>query len=106
MDAIRKKMQSLTETDTLFKQIRDFEEETKAANERANQCDTDIREISRRIQFLETEADQTNDKLVSAISKLEETEKTLKATEEDVNGMSRRQALMEEEVRKAENNLA
>ena len=51
MDAIKKKMQSLkTETDTMFKQIRDYEEETKAANERANQCDTDIREISRRIQ--------------------------------------------------------
>merc|ERR1712223_121803 len=39
-------------------------------------------------------------------NRLEETEKTLKATEEDVNGMTRRQALMEDEVRKAEISLA
>ena len=44
--------------------------------------------------------------IVQSLNKLEETEKTLKATEEDVNAMTRRVALMEEEVRKAENNLA
>ena len=96
MDAIKKKMQSLkSETDNLYSQIRSFEDETKVANEIATNCDSEIREISKRIGLLETDCDNTNDKLVSTFNKLEETEKTLKTTEEDVNALSRRQALME-----------
>ena len=50
MDAIKKKMQSLkTETDTLYSQIQAYEEETRQANEKASQCEGDIREISKRI---------------------------------------------------------
>merc|ERR1712227_50968 len=43
---------------------------------------------------------------MGAIVKLEETEKNLKTTEEDVNAMTRRQMLMEEEVKKADTALA
>ena len=75
-------------------------------NEIANGCDGEIRDISKRIGLLETDCDSTNDKLVSTTNKLEETEKNLKSTEEDVNAMTRRQALMEDEVRKAEISLA
>ena len=107
MDAIKKKMQSLkTETDNLFKEIGKFEQETKDANEVANQCECDIRDISKKITSLESDYDITNDKLVAACNKLEETEKTLKTTEEDVNAMTRRQMLMEEEVKKADTSLA
>ena len=107
MDAIKKKMSSLkTETDNLYGQIHAYEEETKNYNEIANGCDGEIRDISKRIGLLETDCDSTNDKLVSTTNKLEETEKNLKSTEEDVNAMTRRQALMEDEVRKAEISLA
>ena len=64
MDAIKKKMQSLkTETDNLYSQIRGFEEETKIANDVASRCESDIREVSKRINLLETDYDMTNDKL-------------------------------------------
>ena len=107
MDAIKKKMSSLkTETDNLYSTIHAYEEETKNYNEIANGCDGEIRDISKRIGLLETDCDSTNDKLVSTTNKLEETEKNLKSTEEDVNAMTRRQALMEDEVRKAEISLA
>jgi chromosome segregation ATPase len=55
---------------------------------------------------LEADYDNTNDKLVATNAKLEELEKTLKQTEEEVNSMSRRQALMEEEVKKSDFSLA
>jgi chromosome segregation ATPase len=107
MDAIKKKMQSLkTETDGLFSQIRGLEDETKKSNVFNIQCDCDIRDLSKKLAILESDNDVTNDKLVASLAKLEETEKNLKCTEEEVNGMTRRQALMEEEVRKAECNLA
>ena len=107
MDAIKKKMQSLkTETDNLFQQIANLEAETKTANDLANQCDCDIRDISKRITSLESEYDDTNDKLTATCNSLEEKEKALKTTEEEVNAMTRRQMLMEEEVKKAESVLA
>ena len=64
MDAIKKKMQSLkSETDNLFCQIRGFEQETKQANDVASRCESDIREVSKKINLLETDYDTTNDKL-------------------------------------------
>ncbi len=107
MDAIKKKMQSLkNETENLLKQIRNLEAETKAANEVANQCDTDIRDISKRITVLESDYDETNDKLVATSTSLEEKEKSHKAAEEEVDGLTRRQLLLETEVKKAETSLA
>ena len=64
MDSIKKKMQSLkSETDILYYQIRGFEEETKEANKIAERCESDVREVSKKISLLEAEYDSTNDKL-------------------------------------------
>ena len=107
MDAIKKKMQSLkSETENLLKQIGALEDETKAANEIANQCDCDIRDISKKITSYESDYDECNDKLVATSASLEEKEKSLKTTEEDVNALSRRQALLEEESKKADTTLS
>merc|ERR1711887_458286 len=76
MDAIRKKMQSLKgETDQLYGIIRNFEEEGKEAEERANQADCDIRDLGKKVQQFEIGYDETNDKLTQAMSQYEEAEK-------------------------------
>jgi len=63
MDAIRKKMQSLkAETENLYETIKSVEEETRLADEVANRCDTDIRDIRKRISILEADFDATNDR--------------------------------------------
>ena len=100
-------MQSLkAETENLFKTIKSLEDEAKNSEEVATRCDFDIRDISKRIAILEADFDATNDKLVATNARLEEREKTLKQTEEEVNSMSRRQALMEEEDKKSDSALA
>ena len=107
MDAIKKKMQSLkSETDNLIKAISSLEEQAKSADDIAQQCECDIRDISKKITMLESDYDIANDQYNASIIKLDETEKSLKITEEDVNAMTRRQALMETEVMKADTNLA
>lgn len=107
MDAIKKKMQSLkSETENLLKTIAGLDEETKMANDIANQCDADIRDISKKITIYESDFDETNDKFVKTTATLEEKEIMFKATEDDVNALSRRQALLEEEVKKADTTLA
>ena len=107
MDAIRKKMQSLkTETENLFTTIKALEDEACHSEEVANKCSLDIRDLTKRIAYIEADFDLANDKLVATISRLEEREKTLKQTEEEVNSMSRRQALMEEEDKKSDSALA
>ena len=50
--------------------------------------------------------DETSEKLVKATESLEEKEKTFKEVEADVAALSRRIMLMEEESKKAEENLA
>ena len=100
-------MQSLkTETENLYKTIKSLEDEARNSEEIASRCDSDIRDISKRISILEADFDATNDRLVATNARLEEREKTLKQTEEDVNSMSRRQALMEEEDKKSDSALA
>jgi len=107
MDAIKKKMQSLkSETDNLIKAISSLEEQAESADDIAQQCECDIRDISKKITMLESDYDIANDQYNASIIKLDETEKSLKITEDDVNAMTRRQALMETEVMKADINLA
>jgi len=107
MDAIRKKMQSLkSETESLCRTIANFEQEAADANKVSDQCDADIRDISKKITSYESDYDDTNDKLVATTNSLESKEKILAEAEEDVDALSRRQALLEEEVKKAETTLA
>merc|ERR1711962_34051 len=106
MDAIRKKMQSLkAETDTLYKTIAGFEEATREAVGRADQADCDIRDYGKKVQQLEIGFDETNDKLTKANESLEEAEKQFKEVESDVSALTRRIMLMEEEDKKAAEQL-
>jgi len=102
MDAIRKKMQSLkSETDSLYKTIAGFENETKEATARAEQADCDIRDYGKKVQSLEIGYDETNDKLQKATESLEEADKQFKEVEGDVAALTRRIMLMEEEDKKS-----
>merc|ERR1712106_65395 len=106
MDAIRKKMQSLKgETDQLYGIIRNFEEEGKEAEARANQADCDIRDFGKKVQSFEIGYDETNDKLTQALSQYEEAEKHFKEVEADIAALTRRIMLMEEEDKKSAENL-
>merc|ERR1711892_163824 len=106
MDAIRKKMQSLKgETDQLYGIIRNFEEEGKEAEARANQADCDIRDFGKKDQSFEIGYDETNDKLTQALSQYEEAEKHFKEVEADIAALTRRIMLMEEEDKKSAENL-
>merc|ERR1712212_458055 len=106
MDAIRKKMQSLkSETDGLYKTISGFEEATREAAARADQADCDIRDYGKKVQQPEIGFDETNDKLTKANESLEEAEKQFKEVESDVSALTRRIMLMEEEDKKAAEQL-
>merc|ERR1712079_754295 len=106
MDAIRKKMQSLkSETDGLYKTISGFEEATREAAARADQADCDILDYGKKVQQLEIGFDETNDKLTKANESLEEAEKQFKEVESDVSALTRRIMLMEEEDKKAAEQL-
>merc|ERR1712165_576474 len=106
MDAIRKKMQSLkSETDGLYNTIAGFEEATREAAARADQVDCDIRDYGKKVQQLEIGFDETNDKLTKATESLEEAEKQFKEVESDVSALTRRIVLMEEEDKKAAEQL-
>merc|ERR1711928_134868 len=102
---IRKKMQSLkSETDGLYKTIAGFEA-TREAVGRADQADCDIRDYGKKVQQLEIGFDETNDKLTKANESLEEAEKQFKEVESDVSALTRRIMLMEEEDKKAAEQL-
>merc|ERR1712048_123736 len=106
MDAIRKKMQALkSETDGLYKTISGFEEATREAVARADQADCDIRDYGKKVQQLEIGFDETNDKLTKANESLEEAKKQFKEVESDVSALTRRIMLMEEEDKKAAEQL-
>merc|ERR1711883_12864 len=106
MDAIRKKMQSLkSETDGLYNTIAGFEEATREAAARADQADCDIRDYGKKVQQLEIGFDETNDKLTKANESLEEADKQFKEVESDVSALTRRIMLMEEEDKKAAEQL-
>merc|ERR1711970_610151 len=102
MDAIRKKMQSLkSETEGLYSIIRGFEEAAKEATARADQADCDIRDYGKKVQTLEMNYDETNDKVVKATEQYQEADKTFKEVESDVGALTPRIMLMEEEDKKA-----
>lgn len=100
-------MQSLkSETEQLFKTINKYEQETKEANTKADQCDCDIRDLGKKITSYESDFDETNDKLTKTLLSLEEIELNYKTAEEEVSALSRRLMLMEDEAKKTDTNLA
>merc|ERR1712203_733258 len=93
------------ETDALYATIAKFEEDTREAVKRAEQADCDIRDYGKKVQQLEIGFDETNDKLTKATESLEEADKQFKEVESDVSALTRRIMLMEEEDKKAADQL-
>ena len=87
------------ETDDLYKKISEYEDATKEANGISDKFDADIRDSSKRVTKLETNMEETMEKLQSSVSKMEEAEKEFKDKDDDVNAATRRCVLMEEELR-------
>merc|ERR1712241_1205105 len=78
-------------------------EATREASARADQADCDIRDLGKKIQNLEMNYDETNDKLTKATESLEEADKQYKEVESDVAALTRRIMLMEEDKKSADN---
>merc|ERR1719382_1789181 len=93
-------------SDILYATIARFEGDTKEANSQSDRHEADIRDLGKKIQGYECDFDETNDKLIKAMTALEEKEKAFKNAEEEVSALSRRIMLMEEEAKKADSSLA
>lgn len=103
MDAIRKKMQSLkAETDTYTAAAKRHEEMATEMNAAADKNDLAIRDLGKKISGLEGSFDECLEKLNKTVVTLEEKEKQLSTTEDDVNALSRRIVLMEVESKEAD----
>ena len=94
------------ETDDLYKKIHDFETAAKAANDSSDKYDCDIRDTGKKVQKLETNLEETMEKLQASNSKMEEAEKEFKDKDDDVNAQARRVLLLEEESRISVEKLA
>jgi len=93
-------MQSMkVETDDLYKKIAEMENATKEANAISDKYDCDLRDTGKKVQKLETNLEETMEKLQASCSKMEEAEKEFKDKDDDVNGQNRRVVLLEEESR-------
>ena len=107
MDAIRKKMQSLkVETDLMVTQADQLEAVAKDSNAKADKHDADIRDLQKKISNIEAKFDEVSEKYDQAITKAEEKEKEWKDADDDVNNLSRRMLLLEEEVKRRDTELA
>ena len=106
MDAIRKKMHSLKlETDAYTATAKRHEETAAALNSAADKDDLAIRDLGKKISGLEGAFDETLEKYNRTIITLEEKEKQLSAAEDDVNAVSRRIVLMENESKDADTRM-
>jgi len=107
MDAIRKKMQSLkVETDSYQLTTANFEAEAKAKNDISDKADAEIRDLQKKITNLEGRFDESFEKLTQTSTQEEEKTKTLLDAEDDVNNLSRRLLLLEEECKRRDFELA
>jgi len=100
-------MQSMkSETDDLYMKISEFEEATKLSNSTSDKCEIDIRDTGKKVQKLETNLEETMEKLTGSNSKMEEAEKEFKDKDDEVNGQARRTLLLEDESRISVEKLA
>jgi len=100
-------MQSMkAETDDLYKKIREFETAAKAANDASDKFDADIRDTGKKVQKLESNLEETMEKLQASNTKMEEAESEFKDKDDDVNAQARRVLLLEEESRISVEKLA
>jgi len=107
MDNIRKKMQSLKyETDAMLQSCHENEQLTKCFNEKADQYEIEIRDLTKKIGKMEGSFEETHENLQKANTKLEEKEKDMKEKDDDLSTLSRRMILLEDEVKKSDIKLA
>jgi len=107
MDSIRKKMQALKyETDGMIKTTLDYESQSKEANDKADQCDCDIRDYTKKISKLEGQFEETLEKLMKNNTDLDEKKILMQEKEAELSALSRRTFLLEDEVHKSEIKLA
>jgi len=100
-------MQSMkAETDDLYKKIGEFETAAKAANDASDKFDADIRDTGKKVQKLESNLEETMEKLQASNTKMEEAESEFKDKDDDVNAQARRVLLLEEESRISVEKLA
>ena len=67
----------------------------KDSNALSDQCDCDIRDLTKKISSLESSFDDTSEKLLAAENRLAELDKNLNSQEGDVSSLSRRVTLLE-----------
>lgn len=100
-------MQALKyETDGMIKNTQDMETQTREHNERAEQCDCDIRDFTKKISKLEGAFEETLEKLVKTNADLDEKKILMQEKESELSALSRRTCLLEDEAQKSEIKLA
>ena len=83
-----------------------LEAEAAAANKKADKHDADIRDIQKKLAGIEAKYDDASEKFIKAETLEEEKNKEWKEAEEDVNNLSRRMLLLEEECKRRDNEMA
>merc|ERR1712080_459364 len=103
MEAIKKKMQAMkVEKDNACDRVDVCEEACKAAKIRASKGEDEVEELMAKARQLETELDLTTEKFGLVSLQLEEKEKSLAASELEMNALNRRVSGLEEDLEKTE----
>jgi len=90
----------------MIKNTEDYEEQTREANEKADQCDCDIRDFTKKISKLEGAFEETFEKMQKTNTDLDEKKILMQEKESELSALSRRTFLLEDEVQKSEIKLA
>merc|ERR1712080_441628 len=94
------------EKDNACDRVDACEEACKAARLRASKGEDEVDELMAKARQLETELDLTAEKFGIVSLQLEEKEKTLAATELEMNSLNRRVSGLEEDLEKTEGKMA
>merc|ERR1712106_632056 len=105
-DAIKKKMQAMkVEKDNACDRCDVVEEASKQAKIRAEKAEDEVAELIIKARQLETELDVTNEKYTLVSLQLDEKEKSLLASEAEMNALNRRVSGLEDDLEKTEEKL-
>jgi len=106
MDAIRKKRQSLkSEIEELTENADDNQRKTEHYNDTSDQCDCDIRDVTKKISKFESGFETTAEQLLANQMRLQELDMKLNEEDGKVSSLNRRVMLLEVEENKAEGQL-
>ncbi len=95
-----------TETDTMCKQADAWEKEATASNAKADKFDADIRDLQKKIGNIDAKYEECLEKLIKTTTVEEEKDKEWKDAEDEVNNLTRRMLLVEEESKRRDTDLA